>query len=61
MKGTIKNMIWLKLSDAEWLQTLIDLEDMSQYEDILQQNVRYKEHLETDKRALLLQHLQYQN
>jgi len=52
-------MIWLQLDDIEWLQTMLDLEDMDCYYDVVQQNARYKTHLETDKRALFLNHWQY--
>lgn len=54
-------MVWLQLDDLEWLQTLLDLEDMGYEDRVLQANIKYKAHLETDTRALGLWHLQHEN
>lgn len=52
-------MIPLWLDDREYLITLIDLEDMGFYE-LLRPNLKFREHLLKEKRALCLQHLEYE-
>jgi hypothetical protein len=53
-------IVALDISDLEWLQAMVDLEDMQEYE-IVKANTRYREHLSSAKRALGLQHLAQEN
>lgn len=53
------NIIALTLDDQEWVQTIIDLEDMDEYE-ILAYNLRYRLHLSDVKKALILDHLRWE-
>lgn len=54
------SIVALSLSDIEWLNVMLDLEDLEAY-NILVHNLRYRAHLTTDKRALMLQHLRSEN
>jgi hypothetical protein len=54
------NLIPFWLSDREYLITLIDLEDMGLYE-VLRPNLKFREHLLKEKKALCLQHLEQEN
>lgn len=54
------HIVVLSLSDIEWLNIMLDLEDIGAY-DILIQNLRYRIHLIVEKRALMLQHLRSRN
>lgn len=54
------SIIHLGLSDLEWLEIMNDLEDLQLYKTLVQ-NLRYREHLTSAKRALGLQHLAQSN
>lgn len=49
-------IILLTISDLQWLEIMLDLEDLHEYES-LRLNLRYRQHLSKEKRALWLQHL----
>lgn len=53
-------IIDLGLSDLQWLEIMLDLEDLHQYE-ALRLNLRYRAHLTDTKRALGLLHLAQEN
>ncbi len=54
------NVVSLSISDIEWLQVMLDLEDLQAY-TILKHNLRFRAHLIKEKRALRLQHLRSEN
>lgn len=49
-------IVKLNLSDLEWLQVMLDLESLGAYE-LIYLNIKYRTHLENEKRTLLLHHL----
>lgn len=56
----MKSVVSLDLPDIEWLQIMLDLEDLHAY-NILIYNLRFRVHLIKEKRALQLQHLRSLN
>lgn len=46
--------MWLE--DYEWLETMSDLEDLNEYTIVLH-NLKFRSHLNSEKRARGLQHL----
>jgi hypothetical protein len=61
MHSLIHNMIiLLTISDKLWLEIMMDLEDLHEYES-LRLNLKYRPHLKEEKRALWLSHLEQIN
>jgi len=54
------NIIALTISDISWLEVILDLEDLDMHEEVIF-NVRYRIHLMQEKRALLIQHMEWMN
>lgn len=50
------HIVDLNLSDYDWLDTMLELDDLDEQE-ILLRNIRYRVHLISEKRALGLYHL----
>lgn len=53
-------IVHLGITDLDWLQTMIDLEDLHFYNTLIY-NVRLRPHLLPEKRALGLQQLAWIN
>lgn len=50
-------ILWMQLSDNDWLEALCDLEELNASYDTLRINARCRTHLSKHKRILGLEHL----